>query len=143
MGDLIEPITFQNLNILPAQFFPRRRDNAAMDPLRRLAMAVLLDAVHVFQTTFGATRVRRRREFDEAREWLLGAPGQGPFALENVCFLVDIDPSGLRKWLQQWQAMKRAGATCRILRRRSAIRRFGPLKNRPPRRKLERTRKAI
>jgi hypothetical protein len=142
MSDLMEAITFENQNILPAQFFPRRRESAEIDPLRRLAMAVLLDAVHVFQTNFSATSIRRRREFDEAREWLLGAPGEGPFALENVCFLVDIDPSGLRKWLNQWQAARRAGAECRVLRRRSAIRRFGPLRNRAPRRKTE-TRKAV
>jgi hypothetical protein len=136
MNEMAEPIVFENESILPAQLFPRRRDDARMDPFRRLALAVLVDAVHVFQTNFDALRPSRRREFNEAREWLLGPPGRGPFAFANVCFLLDIDPSRLRNWLGRWQAVKRAGRPYRVLERRSPVHRARSISPRPPSRSL-------
>src|SRR5580700_1504836 len=132
MNEMAEPIIDESQGILPAQFFPRRRDDARMDPFRRLALAVLVDAVHVFQTNFDALRPSRRREFNEAREWLLGPPGRGPFAFANVCFLLDIDPSRLRNWLGRWQAVKRAGRPYRVLARRSPVHRARSISPPPP-----------
>ena len=123
MNEMAEPMVFESQSILPAQFFPRRRDHTRMDPFRQLALAVLVDAVHVFQSNFDAVRPTRRREFNEAREWLLGPPGDGPFAFGNVCFLLDIDPSRLRSWLVRWQAVKRSGRPCPVLARRSPVNR--------------------
>jgi hypothetical protein len=120
MDHLNEAIFLENHNILPAQFFQCRHGSAETGPLRRLALALLLDALHLFQANFDATSRRCKRDFDEAREWLLGEPGSGPFALENVCFLLDIDPSRLRRWLGLWQSMKRAGRPCRVLRSAAA-----------------------
>ena len=142
MNEMAEPIVFENESILPAQFFPRRRDVARMDPFRRLALAVLVDAVHVFQTNFDASRPSRRREFNEAREWLLSPTGRGPFAFANVCFLLDIDPSRLRAWLGRWQALKRAGRPCLITPRRSPVHPAHSIKLRPPRLDLPSTRGA-
>src|SRR5271165_3828812 len=107
MDQLNDAIFLENHNILPAQFLPSRRGSAETEPLRRLALALWLDALHIFQANFDATSRRRKRNFDEAREWLLGEPGSGPFALENVCFLLDINPSRLRRWLGLCQSMKR------------------------------------
>jgi hypothetical protein len=137
MNEMADSITFDSQSIMPAQFFPNRRDSALMDPFRRLALAVLVDAVHVFQTNFDALRPARRREFMEAREWLLGPAGRGPFAFENVCFLLDVDASRLRSWLGRWQAMKRAGRPCRVLARRSPVNRMRSLRPRPARRDLK------
>ncbi len=130
MDQLNEAIFLENHNILPAQFFPRRRGSVETEPLRSLALALLLDALHIFQANFDATSRRRKRDFGEAREWLLGQPGSGPFALENVCFLLDIDPSRLRRWLGLWELMKRAGRPCRVLRRGAVIRLNGPIRPR-------------
>jgi hypothetical protein len=127
----------ENQNVLPAQFFTSRHDGAPMEPLRRLAFAVLVDAVRIFQTDLGASRPSRNRQFNEAREWLLGPQGQGPFSFENVCYLVDIDPSRVRCWLGGWQSMKRAGRPCRVLVRRSPVNRRGCLRPNPPRRSLK------
>jgi hypothetical protein len=128
-----EQTILENQSILPAQFFPNRPDAARMEPLRRLALAVLMDAVHVFQNNFGARNTCGMRQFNEAREWLLGAPGHGPFAFENVCYLTDIDPLRLRKSLHRWLSMKRTGQPCRSLARRSPVLRQGALHLRRPR----------
>ena len=138
MNEMAIPLLFESSSIMPAQFFPSRRDVVRMEPFRRLALAVLVDAVHVFQTKFGASQPGRRREFNEAREWLLGAPGHGPFAFENVCFLLDVDPSRLRTWLRLWQSMHRAGLPCRVLARRSPVNRARSIRSRSLRPKLGR-----
>jgi hypothetical protein len=133
MSNMAEEAIFQNQNILPAQFFSGRPDRARTEPLERLAFAILVDAVRVFQSNFGALRPDRRRQFNEAQEWLLGPQGQGPFSFENVCYLVDVDPSRLRISLRRWQAMKRAGQPCQALARRSPVSRRGALRPRPRR----------
>jgi hypothetical protein len=137
MIDIGESTIFENQNLLPAQFFPSRPDAARMEPLKKLAFAVLLDAVHVFQSDFGARTVRRIRQFNEARDWLFGPRGQGPFSYENVCYIAEIDPLRLRTSLRRWQAMKRAGEPCRTLARRSPVNHLGALQPRGPRRRLE------
>lgn len=119
--------------ILPAQFFPGHADHARIEPLRRLAFAVLTDAIHCFQSNFGARKPRGIRQFGEAREWLLGPPGDGPFSFENVCYLVDVDAARLRQVLRLWQERKRAGLPCRALVRRSPVNRTGSLQPRRPR----------
>jgi hypothetical protein len=108
MSDIAEQAIFDN-QILQVQFFFGRPECARKEPLRRLAFAVLLDAVHVFQTNFRAPQRNRRREFNEAREWLFGSHCDGPFSFENVCYLVEVEPSRLRCSLRRWQAMMRAG----------------------------------
>lgn len=142
MIDMDEPTFIENQTLLPAQFFPSRPDAARMEPLRRLALAVLMDAVHVFQTNFGARTRAGMHQFYEAREWLLGAPGQGPFSFQNVCYLVNIDPLHLRRSLRRWQAMKRAGQPCRALTRRSSVIATGEIKPRRPRRSVARANQA-
>jgi hypothetical protein len=137
MIDMGEQPLFENQNLLPAQFFPTRPDAARMEPLKKLAFAVLMDAVHVFQTNFGVRTVHGIRQFNEAREWLLGPPGHGPFSFENVCYLVEMDPLWLRSSLARWQALKRAGQPCRSLARRSPVNHLGALQVRRPRRRLE------
>jgi hypothetical protein len=109
MSDLHEESIFENQNILPVQFFSDRLNRAGMEPLRRLACAVLMDAVRVFQTTFCTPQPNRRRDFNEAHEWLFGSVGHGPFSFENVCYLLDVEPSRLRISIRRWQAMKREG----------------------------------
>jgi hypothetical protein len=123
MSDLHEEAIFENQNILSVQFFSDRLNRARTKPLRRLACAVLIDAVHVFQTTSGTPRPNRRRDFNEAQEWLFGPVGHGPFSFESVCHLLDLEPSRLRVSLRRWQAMKREGQPCPPFGRRSRLNR--------------------
>lgn len=125
--DAVEQTIFESQNFLPAQFFRSRLDIVRMEPLRRLALAILMDAVRVFQNHFGARTPSARRQFSEAREWLLGAPGYGPFSFENVCYITNIHAGRLRKLLRVWQAMKRAGRPGRRLAQRSPVTRSGAL----------------
>jgi hypothetical protein len=131
MNDVAEQTIADGQDILPTQFYSDRPGLAPMEPLRRLAFAVLMDAVQVFQTNFGAPPSNRRLEFNEAQEWLFGPQGDGPFSFENVCFMLDVDASRLRSKLRLWRAMKRAGQPYRSFAQRSRVIPIGALRLRP------------
>ena len=94
-----------------------------MEPERRLAFAVLADAVRCFQLNLGAQGRCKMREFAEAQSWLFETRDDGPFSFENVCYLLEVHPANLRRALRQWQAMKVAGVSSRSLLRRPPVNR--------------------
>ncbi len=70
---------------------------------RRLALAVLTEAVRCFQTHAVARDRRGRRLFREAEQWLMDRD-QGPeFSFENICEALKLDPNYLRHGLQRWR----------------------------------------
>ena len=127
---------FGNVSILPSQFFPGRANitDERIEPMKRLAFAVLLDAIRVLQANPDSLQPSRRSDFDEAREWVFASREHGPFSFENVCYLVGIEPSQLRKWLLKCQAMERVGQPGRGLPSRVPANRRTVLPPRLPRR---------
>jgi hypothetical protein len=53
--------------ILPEQFYGARRGTSEVEPLRRLMIAMLVDAVRCFETKFDARQPATRQEFAEVR----------------------------------------------------------------------------
>jgi hypothetical protein len=49
--------------VLPVQFHNARVDNATAEPLRRLMVAILVDAIRCFQTKLALRQPARRQEF--------------------------------------------------------------------------------
>jgi hypothetical protein len=82
--------------ILPLQFHTRR---TSAEPLRRLMIAMLLDAVRCFQTKFSTHHQARRQEFAEVRSWIFSDKDNGPFSFKAVCDTLEIDPGAIRKGL--------------------------------------------
>ena len=108
---------FEAEPILPSQFFEGRKKNEALEPEKRLMLAVLTDAVRCYQIGFRAHKISRVRAFREAEEWLFSAKGYGPFSCENVCYALDITPDYLRKMLRKWRVRRLDGARITIVRR--------------------------
>lgn len=71
--------------ILQARFYPSRRNNAEMEPERRLGFAVLTDAIRCFQLNMGRAIRSKMREFAEAESWIFATTDDSPFSFENVC----------------------------------------------------------
>jgi len=92
--------------ILPAQFSGGRRQAAPSEPLRRLMAAILEDAVRCFQKNINARHLSQRREFYEAAQWFFGSEAAGPFAFNNVCHILDLDPRHIRHTLRDWSASR-------------------------------------
>ncbi|MGH8013033.1 MAG: hypothetical protein ACREQ4_11075 [Candidatus Binataceae bacterium] len=108
-------------SILPVQFFSQRNPNFAHEPIRRLMMAVLADAIRCFQTGVSARVHPRRREFVEAEQWLFDAHADGAFSFENVCCALGIGPDYLRRALCRWRMRKLSGARSPLIRRTPVI----------------------
>ena len=90
--------------ILPTQLRGDRRK--AAESLRRLMAAILEDAFKCFQKNINAQHLSQRREFFEAKHWFFGSNADGPFAFENVCHILDLDPDHIRYMLRNWDPRK-------------------------------------
>jgi hypothetical protein len=86
--------------ILPSQFFERLYVNRAQ-PERRLAAAVLEDAVDEYRRYATATTRRGRRRFGEVAEWFASDDATWPFSFHNVCNALGLNPDWFRARLQR------------------------------------------
>jgi hypothetical protein len=105
--------------VLPQQFYGARRGTSEAEPLRRLMVAMLLDAVRCFQTKFNSHQPARSQEFAEVRTWLFSNAKDGPFSFTAVCEALELDPNSVRGVLANWEEKKLAGQKPRIIRRSS------------------------
>jgi hypothetical protein len=87
-------------SILPSQFFEGRTKREALEPIKRLMLAILADAVRCYQAGTEARTTSRIRAFREAEEWLFTTKAYRPFSFERVCEVLDITPDYLRKGLR-------------------------------------------
>lgn len=105
----IDPEGFPNETVLasdallPVQLYGTRRGSAALEPLKRLMMAILVDAIRCYHRNFEAVTPHKRREFREAQDWLFKDRNDGPFAFDTVCYVLDTNPDFLRRRLIQLQ----------------------------------------
>ena len=90
--------------ILPTQYFAALQHKGGSEPERRLARAVLRDAVECFQKHLRARNRKQRKLFLEAEQWISDEDRSGPFSFENICDLLQIDPHYLRYGLFAWKA---------------------------------------
>jgi len=89
--------------VLPLQFYGARRGAATIEPLRRLMVAMLVDAVRCFQTKFETRQQARRQDFAEVRSWIFSDEDNGVFSFKAVCDALEIDPEAIRKELVRWK----------------------------------------
>jgi len=94
---------FQPDTLLPSQYFARVRRRNEFDGERRLMIAVLEDAVDVYRKQAGAKDARGQVLFREAEEWLEDRDRTWLFSFENICDVLDIDSSYVRRGLHAWK----------------------------------------
>jgi hypothetical protein len=93
--------------ILPVQL--HAEVYALGDPERRLRLAVLEDAIRYFQRYKDATGDRERALYEDAVDWLTSRDRSEPFAFDNVCDALELDPEFVRRGLFRWQATQEWG----------------------------------
>jgi hypothetical protein len=86
---------FGNEAFLPSQFYAGRGERLN-EPIKRLALAVLEDAIRIFQRRPHSPPGR------EARYWLFEV-GHGPFSFAGVCEMLGIDAGYLRTGIKVWE----------------------------------------
>jgi hypothetical protein len=104
--------------LLPVQYAELYQGSESPQPERRLMLAVLSDAIVLFQTR--AAMATQRREFEEARRWILSNDRVWPYSFVNVCDELGIAFEPLRRTLvgsrtQARTVMRRPAARRRLL----------------------------
>lgn len=94
---------FEPDTILPTQFSDRNTLEPSAYPEKRLMLAVLEDAVATYQRCAGSRDRRGQRLFHEAEEWIATGESDWPFAFENICHALEIEPEFLRRGLAAWK----------------------------------------
>jgi hypothetical protein len=85
---------------------PEQLENAGKRctmPEHRLMLAVMEDAVHVYQTACGATHGQGRKLFRETADWFASDDTSSPFCFVTICQLLGLDPDYLRAGLRRWR----------------------------------------
>lgn len=70
-----------------------------LDPVQRLMLAVLEDAVMTFQHGLESPCPKRRRQFHEVERWLRSDDQDSPFAFESVCSALQLHAGRIRSAL--------------------------------------------
>jgi hypothetical protein len=98
---------------LPLDVIPTwtRNGEMAHGPNERLMLAVLQDALATFERGLRASKASQRQAFYEVDRWVNSEDTDWPFAFENVCARLGIDPGYIRAGLQRLktQAFQRGG----------------------------------
>jgi hypothetical protein len=107
--------------LLPVQFHDRPNSASTGEPLRRLMVAMLVDAIRCVQTKFDARQPSRRQDYGNARSWIFSSDEKPVFSFKAVCDALDIDASVVRKYLVQWEEKRLNGEKPRRIIRRAAV----------------------
>jgi hypothetical protein len=90
--------------ILPSQYFDVSAGHR-LTAEQRLMLALLADAINVFQQGAVSRATRKRLLYIDAERWIMMAAQPGPhaFSFETVCEALGINPSVLRRRLIMWK----------------------------------------
>ncbi|MFN8544518.1 MAG: hypothetical protein U0807_09970 [Candidatus Binatia bacterium] len=111
--------------LLPSQFFARPGSGASPRPEWQLMLAVLEEAVAIFQKNVMAGDHRDRRLFAEAAEWFASDDTGWAFSFVNTCHVLGLDPDGLRSGLRRWCVRQHWASETRIMMRSPSRRLHG------------------
>ena len=110
-----ETARFDEGGILPVQFYQAPHDSGEGKAIRRLMIAILVDAIHCYQA--GARRGWKDREASAARLWMFGNYPEFPFSFANVCAALGPSPDRLRERLLLDHEQTASGGRPRLVRR--------------------------
>ena len=71
--------------VLPVQFHDRRTAVTAAEPLYRLMVALLIDAIRSVQTKSDTRQHARRQDCAEACSWIFSDDDRAVFSFKAVC----------------------------------------------------------
>jgi len=94
--------------LLPSQHADRTGRRRLLDGEHRLMVAILEDAIDVYRKQAAARDTRKRHMFEDAEAWIEDRDTVWIFSFENICAVLDLDPSYIRKGLHEWKRRMRA-----------------------------------
>jgi hypothetical protein len=81
--------------VLRFEYYAMRTHNV-LDGERALMFAVLVDALDTYVKTRNAKGHRKRAEFNEVDSWMRSRSTGSPFAFENICDSLGLNPDAIR-----------------------------------------------
>jgi hypothetical protein len=102
-GLLVEPEW-----ITPEQYQDRVSRALVDQPEIRLMLAVMDDAIAVYQRFSDSVDIRDRRLFEEASAWIHSSDTSWPYSFENICTALRFDAASVRSGLERWRIAHRA-----------------------------------
>jgi hypothetical protein len=81
--------------VLRFEYYAMRTHNV-LDGERALMFAVLVDALDTYVNTRNAKGHRKRAEFNEVDSWIRSRSTGSPFAFENICDSLRLNPDAIR-----------------------------------------------
>ena len=100
---LADPGELASEHLLPAQFTELLQRSSERAPELRLRGAVLEDAIRCFCQCAGSPGVRSQRLFRETAQWFESHDVSWPFAFENICDALALEPDWIRGLLTRWR----------------------------------------
>lgn len=97
---------FQPDTIIPAQYFETLRRKTHLEPVKKLMLAILEDAIACFQNHASAREGKGRETFRDAEEWILEQHDGWLFSFENICEVLGFNPAYIRYGLTRWKENK-------------------------------------
>jgi hypothetical protein len=108
--------------ILPSQFYDGRGYRIdAIEPIRRLMLAMLRDALVCIANRPGTGGFATHKAAREALAWIEDTNDREIFSFNSICDSLGINPDALRKSLADWQRSGRRLARRSPVKRESAI----------------------
>lgn len=83
----------------PRRYFDTFRRSEYLEPEKALLLAILEDAIHLFQKYRGARGRVAKERFREVDDWFMHEGNHWLFSFENVCDLLALDPQYVRHGL--------------------------------------------
>jgi hypothetical protein len=84
---------------VPEQYFQTWKRSEHLEPEKALLLAILEDTIRDYQKYKSARDKFGRERFQEAEAWIIAKENDWIFSFENVCELLGLDPSYLRREL--------------------------------------------
>lgn len=88
---------FESDVIAPEQFLEVFNRSNHLEPEQELVLAILTDAVECILKYLDEPLPMRAKLFGEAHNWLFDQDEKDPFSFLNVCEILNLDPSYLRR----------------------------------------------
>jgi len=92
---------------IPPVVFARLRERARGKGERRLAVAILEDAVRCFERNRAEATFNRRQLYWETEQWFAGRDPFPIFSFESICLILGLKADVIRVALREW-AVRRA-----------------------------------
>ena len=87
--------------VLPSQFY-QAAGSRSLTSEQRLMLAILADAINIFQGWRRAASARRRHLYEETEQWIFGSPQGGTISFDDACDALEINSQSLRKRLAEF-----------------------------------------